>query len=1696
MKGLTDSLETYLAYFKGREDYFACQGRDYYYPVKGSLNEDYLEKHLNHLTTFGVYVLTSDSKCNFICIDIDIPKNELENIDFKNSTKKFRYLKNKLLHILEVFKKEFHIPDNSILLEDTGGRGYHIWLFFSGPLQGDKAVKFYQICKSFMDFDFEFFPKQPNINEKRRFGNLIKLPLGAHQKYDSKSLFFQLLNGEIKFINSLDDNLHYLTKIKRMDPEIIDRIIDKYPERFNNNEIEKISVDKFSLKERILYEKGLRVLFDNCKMLNELRIKAEKGIPFSKKEAFHFTNLLLSVEDGEDFIIGKMKESYGSRFSRDITQREIENIKPLLPTSCDRLINQGLCERFCNKEIERRNLDPLSTKTNPVSFWLQRTIKKPFVQQKEILDRISEPENIINAYWKLKKYHRDEDVGFYDDFDFEYFEENLEVNARCISRALKNKEDIPFIGYLKVPLPKKVDENLKMQFRQMAYSSIFDQVVIQAIFNIVAPFIEQDFQDYSYGYRFDAQNLKSDNIFYDWREYYPKFRNRVLENLRQPNIKYYIYCDIKGFYDNIRHDILLEQLRNYVDDSYVSNILEKVVQMYEFEKGAGVPQGPAYARILANLYLNDFDKNIKCYSSGFFRYVDDFFIFYESKDKAERGLKKVHELLDEIGLALSQDEKKKPEFLESSNEEKITSKLDSMQYGIFEEYKFIDHLDIQQIDNFYNAIERDEVSPTNVDEVLNINNKLPSIIYLISSDRLSDHSIKEKVPAIINFLVDQNLFYPKRLKYIFYKIIDLMIESSQDVTQLFVKLNNTHKVYFLLSLYKKYKDNNKLKDILSSIIKHSLNEKDYFIRGFALQISSELGEESMPVIMNNDYLTEVLGYSSYFPRLKLLNIINYFQLSPEKKDIIRNKMSDDSLYLEKKYLLSHTDYVNHEYLDSLFIERLLKTNTYLLIPECCSLFCSIIDNTQLFNKLIQFISAQVKYKDISVYHLRTLIFEKYKSASPSEIKNLVELYKGIEDDEIRRELINVLKGIQNSSLLSEDDFSKNHCLIDKYNQCYLYKNDKEKDASYDFVEIIPTRKLSEYEYSVDKLKNLVADASYKDILPNSTYQLDSIKNEVSIKYQLGAGFKELTELRFPLNEKYILLVLELMEDLYKKSEYLYRTFGRIPSLTADNIFVDIVEKKIMFKKVGSLLCSFLVISGQKVRNDDVSEIPMMISLLLKSLFFQDDSIKIKQFHNKLTNSGPELFLSHFIKRMSSKDHSLRYSHRRFHYIINGLKDLTVGANYEIIDFYFQERLKSRLNEKNHESINWLFVCNALNDFYGELAKVYDSINFNDVKFYNKTFLNSILPQNLHYLSSSLLNLCLNIDNLLEDKMPRTACVNLFEYLSYFAIFCIELISFLKIGIGSSQKTSHDLSLNEHQESMTLTAGRYTQEYNAGDIRSVQTLINKDINDQSIFDHSANFTLKQISLFYLLRNFASEIKDNSMLLKNKSKLKNDDFDTLVSDLLVRVPKIEEEVHNQVHNLIKALETNRDFYLPKKALKLKDDILILCKDINKIRKKMKYKRYCGQIVKIDKLPLDIYCRRYIGKEYRTSQKSLFKIPLSNLFPSSKSKCSWDMANNEIYNLVIPNERISKLVSKLTKGKIFGHYNFKYIYSEKAKLMWDIVFILVLSLSFRFISHGVLMKLICGPGITFFLGKIFARDIKYWSISINRVIEYIRK
>ena len=636
----TDYLNLYLSYFQGREDYFACQGPEYYFPINLRLNEEYLSKHIEGLATFGIYVLTSTNMSHLFCLDVDIPKSELDSVDYQNAKVKFAYLKDKLLFLLDSLTDLLRIPRSSLLLEDTGGRGYHIWLFFSRPLEGNLALDFLQALKERAAFDFEFFPKQATLTPTRRFGNLIKLPLGIHQKYGLRSKFFIVSEEKPVYLNSFYDNMAHLASTTRIDSDKATKSIKKQCKHLTTFQ-PSTHPERLVQEERKLFEQDFEFLFNNCHALKKLKAKAEAGLKLSRVEAFNLANLLLSVKNGRNLLLELVKTSYGRSFNPSTTQSEIDSILPLHPSSCARLIQQHICPGYCSDDIRRRNEDALLPNTNPIALWLMPNKSEPCIAPKEILREISLPSNIINAYWKLKKYHRDEDVGFYDEFDFKYFEANLYTYSKYIARAFENEEEIPLIGHLGLRLPKKLDENNQMHYRPMVHSSVFDLVVAQSVFNVVGRIIEHEFHESSYGYRMEVNDPASESIFIDWREHYPRFRGKTLAWLRQSNIKYYICCDIQGFYDHVGHKLLFEQLKGVVPNGYVFHTVERIVRSYSFEEDGlhGLPQGPAYARILANLYLNDFDREISRSSTGYLRYVDDLFLFFENREGAEAGLR-------------------------------------------------------------------------------------------------------------------------------------------------------------------------------------------------------------------------------------------------------------------------------------------------------------------------------------------------------------------------------------------------------------------------------------------------------------------------------------------------------------------------------------------------------------------------------------------------------------------------------------------------------------------------------------------------------------------------------------------------------------------------------------------------------------------------------------------------------------------------------------------------------------------------------------------------------------------------------------------------------------------------------------------------------------------------------------------------
>jgi group II intron reverse transcriptase/maturase len=184
--------------------------------------------------------------------------------------------------------------------------------------------------------------------------------------------------------------------------------------------------------------------------------------------------------------------------------------------------------------------------------------------------------------------------------------------------------------------------------RPLGVPTVRDRIVQTAAKQVIEPIFEADFLDCSYGFRPN------------------RCAHDALEEIRKTmNAGYQIVldADIKGFFGNIDHNILLELVHQRISDRRVLKLIRKWLKCGVMESGfvreidMGVPQGGVISPLLANIYLHEFDKfwtqqtRVK---GKLIRYADDFVILFRTEEEAELGLKLVKTKMEELGLELNE----------------------------------------------------------------------------------------------------------------------------------------------------------------------------------------------------------------------------------------------------------------------------------------------------------------------------------------------------------------------------------------------------------------------------------------------------------------------------------------------------------------------------------------------------------------------------------------------------------------------------------------------------------------------------------------------------------------------------------------------------------------------------------------------------------------------------------------------------------------------------------------------------------------------------------------------------------------------------------------------------------------------------------------------------------------------------------
>lgn len=163
--------------------------------------------------------------------------------------------------------------------------------------------------------------------------------------------------------------------------------------------------------------------------------------------------------------------------------------------------------------------------------------------------------------------------------------------------------------------------------RQLGIPSVVDRLVQQAILQVLEPRLDPTFSASSFGFR---PGRSAHDALAQAREYVADGRRFVVD------------LDLEAFFDRVNHDVLMARLARYIGDKRLLRIVRRFLEAGLMQEGVcirrqeGMPQGGPLSPILANLLLDDLDKELERRGHHFCRYADDCNIYVRSQAAGER----------------------------------------------------------------------------------------------------------------------------------------------------------------------------------------------------------------------------------------------------------------------------------------------------------------------------------------------------------------------------------------------------------------------------------------------------------------------------------------------------------------------------------------------------------------------------------------------------------------------------------------------------------------------------------------------------------------------------------------------------------------------------------------------------------------------------------------------------------------------------------------------------------------------------------------------------------------------------------------------------------------------------------------------------------------------------------------------------
>ena len=255
----------------------------------------------------------------------------------------------------------------------------------------------------------------------------------------------------------------------------------------------------------------------------------------------------------------------------------------------------------------------------------------------DLMERVVERDNLLAALQRVRKNKGSAGIdGMGVDDLPEYLRENWErIRSELLGGSYRpsavRRQEIPKSGG---------------GVRQLGIPTVLDRFIQQAILQVLQPIFDPTFSEHSYGFR---PGRRAHDAVCQAQRYVQSGRRWVVD------------VDLEKFFDRVNHDVLMARLANRIADKRLLRVIRRYLEAgmladgVVVERHEGTPQGGPLSPLLANVLLDEVDRELERSGHSFVRYADDCNVYVQSKRAGERVMEHLRALYAKLRLKVNEE---------------------------------------------------------------------------------------------------------------------------------------------------------------------------------------------------------------------------------------------------------------------------------------------------------------------------------------------------------------------------------------------------------------------------------------------------------------------------------------------------------------------------------------------------------------------------------------------------------------------------------------------------------------------------------------------------------------------------------------------------------------------------------------------------------------------------------------------------------------------------------------------------------------------------------------------------------------------------------------------------------------------------------------------------------------------------------